>query len=501
MSSSTITTPVKAESIKLRNQLLREIIAETPEEDRGALVTVCINYLPKEMDFLDGIIYVLALSKGGLIDLHNETTHIYFDRCVVQNGHRIIGTFKVDNDGRIFSLSVNHSDPNVLLYDLPPIIGRLERLEYLSLYNCRSVPVELSNLPNLKVLMLDDECFANFPAEMELRHLKELHVGVVNYEYESASPPFFAWLKGQLSLPSLEKLEFDNLNDKFRVHIVDFLLTNDFCFQDTLKHIGITACNLNDTEFQTIYFEIMPKFQKVSSLNLSSTKIQTIKPIVDRMKNDTLFLPSKALRILDVGDTPLCYKFNSSWDKDLRIHKKMSDDPKENAAMVELLETCNNIVGIGGHRNDYGADIEYALKINQAGRSIVGKGCGSDSRKTVPLSLWPTILERAYEKSDCMDYYHAKKKNATGFYYLLREGPVLVGRSHIFGSAETVGLEDENHSDGKDDDDAIAAKGNQTLKRKASNEIIDNKLSDTRNENSAKSSSSPPRPLKCSFRG
>jgi hypothetical protein len=107
MSSSTITTTAKAESIKLRNQLLREIIAETPEEDRGALMTVCINHIPKEMDILDGIIYVLALSKGGLIDLHNETNHIYFDRCVVRNGDRMIGTLEVDNDGRIFNLSVN----------------------------------------------------------------------------------------------------------------------------------------------------------------------------------------------------------------------------------------------------------------------------------------------------------------------------------------------------------------------------------------------------------
>jgi hypothetical protein len=138
---------------------------------------------------------------------------------------------------------------------------------------------------------------------------------------------------------------------------------------------------------------------------------------------------------------------------------------------------------------------------------LLKKAVVATVKKTVPLSLWPTILERAYEKYDCMDYYNAKKKNATGLYYLLREGPVLVGRSHIFGSAKMVGLEDENHSDDKDDDDAIAAKGNQTLKRKASNEIIGNKLSDTSNENSAKSSSSPPvlssspRPLKCTFRG
>ena len=37
----------------------------------------------------------------------------------------------------------------------------------------------------------------------------------------------------------------------------------------------------------------------------------------------------------------------------------------------------------------YVSDIEYALRINHAGRSIVEKGCGSDIRNTVPLSLWP----------------------------------------------------------------------------------------------------------------
>ena len=72
---------------------------------------------------------------------------------------------------------------------------------------------------------------------------------------------------------------------------------------------------------------------------------------------------------------------------------------------------------------DYRADLEDAVE-------LLTKVAGSDDRP-IPLSLWPTILERAYEKSydiysEDHNYEDSKKeeKDATGMYYLLCEGPV-----------------------------------------------------------------------------
>ena len=59
-------------------------------------------------------------------------------------------------------------------------------------------------------------------------------------------------------------------------------------------------------------------------------------------------------------------------------------------------------------------------------------GNNNTSRSTVPLSLWPTIIKRAQEKSEEVYYAPTKldtetiTKNATGIYYLLHGGPILM---------------------------------------------------------------------------
>ena len=40
-------------------------------------------------------------------------------------------------------------------------------------------------------------------------------------------------------------------------------------------------------------------------------------------------------------------------------------------------------------------------------------------------------------------YHSGKEKNATGLYYLLREGPVLVGRTELFSGGDAVVENDE----------------------------------------------------------
>jgi len=114
--------------------------------------------------------------------------------------------------------------------------------------------------------------------------------------------------------------------------------------------------------------------------------------------------------------------------------------------LLSFLRIYNNIYNIGGFsEGDYSSDVEYALRINHAGRSIVeGGGCVG----SIPLSLWPTILVRAHEKSEHSICYDITPKNATGLYYLLRNGPALAGRPSFGGNGELL-----SSSDGNDDDE------------------------------------------------
>jgi len=95
----------------------------------------------------------------------------------------------------------------------------------------------------------------------------------------------------------------------------------------------------------------------------------------------------------------------------------LKEDPKEKAAILSLLETFNTISNLGfiGSKVHAYSDVEYALRINHAGRRIVE---GSHDATLLPPSVWPIALERVYEESYRDDPF-------TGLYYLLRHGPVL----------------------------------------------------------------------------
>ena len=104
----------------------------------------------------------------------------------------------------------------------------------------------------------------------------------------------------------------------------------------------------------------------------------------------------------------------------------------------------------------YVSDIEYAMRINHAGRSIVENGCGSDIRNTVPLSLW-SGKGKAYTKSGHIyksSSYKRKVKSILGIHYLTREVKLsLISRLFLVSNNEKV-------------DDGDGARKNNPSKRK-----------------------------------
>ena len=137
-------------------------------------------------------------------------------------------------------------------------------------------------------------------------------------------------------------------------------------FQDSLKYLGMENCNLDGEMFQTLLFEIRPKFPNLFCLDLRFNIIESIKPVVDRIKNDNYRIATKSLHFLNLYRNP--------------IFKKMKTDPIEKAAMLSFLKSYNTVYYLGDKylfRLD--PDIECALRINHAGRKIVAKKGGSGS--------------------------------------------------------------------------------------------------------------------------
>ena len=69
-SSSAIQVP---DATRDRGKLIRKVMTETAEEDRGRLLNYCIdNSAPQNLAFIDWVVYVSTLSLIGIVDLRKN---------------------------------------------------------------------------------------------------------------------------------------------------------------------------------------------------------------------------------------------------------------------------------------------------------------------------------------------------------------------------------------------------------------------------------------------
>ena len=80
-------------------------------------------------------------------------------------------------------------------------------------------------------------------------------------------------------------------------------------------------------------------------------------------------------------------------------------DPKKKLALLNVLDAFNGISTLGLYLG-YDPDVEYALRINHAGRKIIrdkeissGTTTATATAPVINKALWPIILDRAYKKS------------------------------------------------------------------------------------------------------
>jgi len=420
------------------SSLFRDVLFGTPEGDREKLISMCSSsqWIPKEMDFIDALVFISILSKMGCLiindmDLNDNQIKVVYDKEGHVNAVEVHSysscTCTFDGDGRIAMLEFHRWKNRT--FELPSIASRLQRLTFISVCGAGSISSEgLSNLPQLETLQLcccPPDLFNHFPIQMKLRYLKKLTV--FNCQIESVSSPFFTWMTSQL--PSVEDIGFEYAEDKKTANatLEYFSSVEDVCFKDSLKILSLNGCQVDENDLEIIMLKIRPKFENLSKLGLHDNNIKSIHQTVNRIKNndDAEFIPSKSLRILDLSENP--------------IFGKMKDSPEEKTDMLSFLQSCSSIHNIGGYKrsNNYDSEIEFALRINHAGRSNIVKGDtdGSGDRRSLPLSMWPTVLVRAYETSyqiydmartDGGDDEKKFRMDAIGVYDLLRNG--LVGR-------------------------------------------------------------------------
>jgi len=155
----------------------------------------------------------------------------------------------IDSDSDSDSDSDEDEDNAIGSYDLPADVARLDKLTDLEVVNCRSLPLELSCLPELDRLELRrcSDLLNSFPTQMNLPHCK--YLAVTDCQLQSTSP-FLAWLTKQV--PNLKNLSLSQLEEHGTTFILDALRITDVCFQNTLKDFTMFDCGTNSSHLDAL---------------------------------------------------------------------------------------------------------------------------------------------------------------------------------------------------------------------------------------------------------
>jgi len=371
-----------------------DYLASVAQNDRVTLATICktlatdgTNIDPKLVNFRDLSSWPhQRWPKSFLFNIELDTD-------ITESVWEFEFQVDIDDDGRIISLEI--CSDNNRKYDLPVSIGCLGELKSLYVYDCKSLPYRaLSKLSHLEFLRLSrcSQSLYNFPLEMRLPHLKCLVIRNTCV----ALLPLIQRIRGQL--PSLECLRFENTTfTSFTFHH----FTDTVGCQKTLNRIEMIECGIDESQLETLMFDVMPNFSGISSLKLTITNIRSFRSIVQRLdnSNDNRSVYKAALYNLDLTHNP--------------IETCISHDSEESANMCRFLRAFSTIgildIIYSGRRY-----INRELALNRAGRRLI-VGRGSD--RSIPLSVWPTVLGRR------------KMVDTTGLFYMLRNVPVLLDRS------------------------------------------------------------------------
>ena len=377
-------------------------------------------------------------------------------------------SFKIDDDGRIvqFQTEDDWAGP------LPPIIGQLDKLTDVTLLRLNYIPaVLLSNLPNLEKLRF---CHCEFEMQSDLHEKLELKKFHEIYEWGSklfgTSLSFFQWIDDELELKNLKKLhvedcsfgkssvfakwlnnlpmveslvfeniqqcEIDSIMNTFRN--VDALVKSHCKFKDNLQFCAVLNCDIDNTRFETLWMNILPKFPNVSRLDLRGNKIDNV------LINSHKPFVSNKIRTLGFDANPICSKL---WSPDFQVE------------ILNFLQHHPTIYRLRiSYKDEYYTDVEInnLLRMNHAGRRIMAE-------EQFPPSILPLVVSRAYNTSDLIGYdrdrylvkqekYNAlvertclHNKNPTGVYYLIRE--YLAGHAMFDVQKKQVYKNEQDHTE------------------------------------------------------
>jgi hypothetical protein len=420
-----------------RRQFMRVCRRSFAQNNRGGKHIDLSSLESKRLEFNEWKIYVSLLLEMKCLDVSSDDSFCYD----ILNYHPINKRFITDNGSwdysttersdRIFALHLSpfHS------FGLPLCILRLGHLRELYLRSVDVVYLPLNFLmyvQNLETLCLQgDGSYENGTVHLNMEvakylRLKHLFIG--------------SFLSFEIlhRCTSLESLGFYFCKQSEIDRYLDIICTSDCCFAETLHGLSFLHGDyqMKGHHLEALLLQAVPRFSNLKRLDFYGipSNILNIKVVADRIRSDTLCnSPNKSLE--SVG----FYNISPLTVEELEQVNKDSD---MKAAVLTVLETFNTICKLVFPTGiKYHSDWEYAIVKNMAGRRFLEDsydGNGEDGSSSLTLSVWPIVLQRLQQRVRRFGTSESKTKsaNATGIYYLLREGPALIGRKDLIGNRD-----------------------------------------------------------------
>lgn len=333
--------------------------------------------------------------------------------------------FETDDDGE------GDDDPIEELCEGLPRIASLRTLE---IRRCQLTDVQLQKLidsirrhPTLKVLTLAE----NHCRERGLQAIDRLLTGVPNENNDDNDG-----LEGALSVCVLESLNLSyqfTSEDAFAMTSEQMqldILTGDWPtkINRTLLKLDLSGNQLQDSDMQHMAL-LLRRFPCLKELDLRFNDITT----------EGLDIFSTRIENHDTSTTEYVAKHRPSMLRIVRLTNNPLTSANFPGVLVRLLKNLpelqfvqSNIVwehednkteirpgGVqaGGRICD---DIQHLMDINHAGRVLL-----SHRRRSIGLSVWPTVLARLTRPSQYPHFVPMQNK-FNGIFYLLRYGPLLM---------------------------------------------------------------------------
>ena len=404
-----------------------EGLSRIKKGDRETLMAICIS-LAIESGFLDSVAfswYFYSRTCGRL------------NFSVVKGFKESSYHFNINGDGQLTELRITrYCGKDRYCFAMPAIIGRLPKLQSISVRNCKSIPHHvLSKLPKLERLVFEfhldwctnkEELQTSYESMMNcllmsrLPHLKSFRF--LGFRFKSLQS-LFQWI--QEYVPSLEDLYLKVTREAITASCTPISYTNTMHHHKNLTSIQFSQCGMDEGHLEYLLFDVLPHFPMVSKINFGNNKIKSFRSIDQRLStihgNGAVYKPPLEAIGLHY-DT--CFWENA--------------DPEEIGAFCRVLHALSTIQDIRDFNrrcfNNLPRRVCNELLLNRAGRRFVEDARFKDP--PLPLSIWSLVLGRLTRQPSLERQKSilaglnlegdTQRAIATGLFYFLRNGPMLL---------------------------------------------------------------------------